>query len=71
MKAEKLVEAKVNRRGFLKAAAGAAIGAGVAASQTVSAAPELVEDEQTAGNEPTQGYQLTQHILDYYKSAAS
>lgn len=71
MKVKEVVEARVNRRGFLKAAAGAAIGAGVAASQAASAAPQPVEEENAAGTEAAKGYHLTQHILDYYKSAAS
>ncbi len=71
MKAKDVVEARVDRRGFLKAAAGAAVGAGAMASQTVSAAPEPIEEKDTAGKESEKGYRLTQHILDYYKSAAS
>lgn len=70
MKAKKVIETRVNRRGFLKAATGAAIGAGVMASQTANAVPESVEDNAGVEDKSAKGYHLTQHILDYYKSAA-
>ena len=55
------------RRAFIKQST--LIGAGVAASTmaTTRAVADVAED---AAEKPVQkGYQLTQHVLDYYKSA--
>jgi len=57
------------RREFIKKSA--LVGAGVAAT-TVGAGEAVaavdVEDNQVKENK---GYQLTEHVLEYYKSAAS
>lgn len=60
-----------SRRMFLKDAGRAgAIGIGAAAAV---GAPGVAIAETTAAEDqkPAEGYRLTQHILDYYKSAAS
>ena len=56
------------RREFLKT--GAAIGAGAAVSALLpgTAAAEG-EAEHAADGKAKKGYQLTQHVLDYYKTA--
>ena len=56
------------RRGFLKATATAGAGAAVTTllpSGVIAAEP--VEKDQAAAK---QGYQVTRHVTDYYKSAA-
>ena len=55
------------RRNFIKTSA--VVGAGVAAS--AAASTQAVADIAPAASEPAgqKGYQLTQHVLDYYKSA--
>ena len=55
------------RREFIKKST--LVGAGVAASAMTSTA--VIANVDTGSNEkPEQkGYQLTQHVLDYYKSA--
>ena len=58
-----------NRRDFIKKSA--LVGAGVAASTVVggeAVAAVTTEDGEAKQNK---GYQLTQHVADYYKSAAS
>ena len=57
-----------SRREFLKT--GAAIGAGAAASVLLpgTAAAEAGDDRETVGRKQ-KGYQLTRHVLDYYKTA--
>ena len=55
------------RRGFLKTIATAGAGASVTTllpSAVIAAEP--AEEEQPAAN---QGYQVTSHVIDYYKSA--
>lgn len=56
-----------HRREFIKTTT--LLGAGVAASAMTSTA--VIADVGTVGDEkPAQkGYQLSQHVLDYYKSA--
>lgn len=66
---EKVMEARVDRRGFLKAAAAAAVTAGAAGSQAVAAMPE-VEAAPQAQDSGAKGYRLTRHVSDYYKTAA-
>lgn len=58
-----------NRRDFIKKSA--LVGAAVAASTV--AGGEAVAAVTSDGGEARQnkGYQLTQHVADYYKSAAS
>jgi hypothetical protein len=55
------------RREFIKKST--IVGAGVAA--TVVASTSAIAGDATASTEKPgqQGYQLTQHVLDYYKSA--
>ena len=58
------------RRKFLSGAAAAGVGGAIAA--TVPAATTLAATGQDDPDEKkARGYQLTQHVLDYYKSAAS
>lgn len=56
------------RRKFLHGAAGAGVGVAV-----ISSVPGVVAATDTEGEKEksAKGYRLTQHILDYYKSAAS
>ena len=56
-----------SRREFLKT--GAAVGAGAAASALLPGAAAAAEAEAPATAEAKKGYQLTQHVLDYYRSA--
>ena len=55
------------RRNFIKTSA--AVGAGVAATAAIST--QAIADVTPTTSEPAgqKGYQLTQHVLDYYKSA--
>ncbi len=66
---KKYAYAKISRRQFLTS--GALLGAGtvaaVAIPSTVAAAPEVVDETKSKKEE---GYRLTQHVADYYKSAA-
>lgn len=66
---EKVMETRVNRRGFLKAAAAAAVSAGAVGSQAAAALPEA-EAAPQSGDAGVKGYRLTRHIADYYKTAA-
>ena len=62
-------ELDTTKRDFIKKSALA--GAGVVATTVISGeavAAISVDDKQTRQDK---GYQLTQHVLDYYKSAAS
>lgn len=58
-----------SRRRFLRDAGLCSGAAAVAAGAPGIALAE--EREDAGGTKPTEGYRLTQHILDYYKSAAS
>ena len=58
------------RRQFLRRAAATTGAAAVAATSTTLVAAE-VEAATEPEQEAEEGYRLTQHILDYYKSAAS
>ncbi len=66
---KKYAEAKISRRQFISS--GIVLGAGaitaVALPNAAMAAQEIPEAENTKQEE---GYRLTQHIADYYKSAA-
>ena len=65
---KKYAEAKISRRKFLSGSA--AIGAGavaIALTPNVAAAATKIEFKVEKKDE---GYRLTQHISDYYKSAA-
>ena len=68
MKHEK-PQTSLSRRKFLR---NAAIGGGVAAaSVTAPGIATAGTTEATSEETPHESYRLTQHILDYYKSAAS
>ncbi len=66
---KKYAEAKLSRRKFLSGGAilsASAVAVAIAPS-TVAAATKV---EPTKVTKKDEGYQLTQHIADYYKSAA-
>ena len=56
------------RRGFLKATA--SIGAGAAATTLLPSAVLASESEAKDRGTAKRGYQVTEHVIDYYKSAA-
>jgi len=56
-----------NRRNFIQGAAGAGVGTALAAALPGAA----MASEQSVEDKKPQGYRLTQHILEYYKTAAS
>ena len=56
------------RREFLKKST--LLGAGVAATSTAPAVALANAVEPTPDTEQQKGYHVTQHIIDYYKSAA-
>lgn len=58
-----------NRRDFMKKSA--LVGAGVAASTVVGGEAMASVTTDTVETRENKGYQLTQHVADYYKSAAS
>ena len=63
-------DAKISRRTFLTG--GALVGASavaIAVAPNVAAASEQQIDDKTKQNKKDEGYRLTQHIADYYKSA--
>jgi len=55
------------RRAFIKKST--LVGAGVAATTLVSTAAIADVSSDKAEKPEQKGYQLTQHVLDYYKSA--
>ncbi len=58
-----------SRRKFLR---DAGVSGGIAAAAASAPGIALAEGtDEGAAQKPTEGYRLTQHILDYYKSAAS
>ncbi|MCB1863041.1 MAG: transcriptional initiation protein Tat [Gammaproteobacteria bacterium] len=59
-----------SRRNFISSAAVAGVGGALAAAVPASTALAAA-GEADAARKKTKGYRLTQHILDYYKSAAS
>ena len=68
MKHEK-PQTSLSRRKFLR---NAAIGVGVAAASVTAPGIATADAPEATGEEsPREGYRLTQHILEYYKSAAS
>ena len=64
---KKYAEAKISRRQFLSG--GAAIGA-TAVAVAIPSTALAVEAAPVVENKKEEGYRLTQHIADYYKSAA-
>jgi polyhydroxyalkanoate synthesis regulator phasin len=58
-----------NRRDFMKKSA--IVGAGVAATTLASAEAVAAVTVDEGEIKQDKGYQLTQHVADYYKSAAS
>jgi len=69
---KKYAKAKISRRSFLSG--GAIIGAGALAAVAMPSVAAAVEHQEPAignkDNKKEDGYRLTQHIADYYKSAA-
>lgn len=65
---KKYAEAKISRRQFLSS--GAAIGATAVAAVAIPNAALATEEVPVVENNKEEGYRLTQHIADYYKSAA-
>jgi hypothetical protein len=62
-----------NRRGFLRATltASAGLAAATVATRGVAAMTEEQPTErQTTADEGSRGYHVTQHIIDYYKTAS-
>ena len=57
-----------NRREFLKKST--IVGAGVVATSTVPAAALANVADNAPDTKQQKGYQVTQHVVDYYKSAA-
>jgi hypothetical protein len=59
-----------SRRRFLR---DAGVSGGIAAVAAATPAIALAEtgNGEAPGSKPRQGYRLTKHILDYYKTAAS
>lgn len=64
---KKYAEAKISRRQFLSS--GAAIGATAVAAVAIPNAA-LAEEVPVVESKKEEGYRLTQHIADYYKSAS-
>lgn len=65
---KKYAEAKISRRQFLSS--GAAIGATAVAAVAIPSAALAAEAVPVVENKKEEGYRLTQHIADYYKSAS-
>ena len=63
---EKQLKSK-QRRDFIKKST--IVGAGIAATAVASTSAIAGEATASAEKPGQQGYQLTQHVLDYYKSA--
>jgi hypothetical protein len=57
------------RREFIKNST--LIGAGVAATAVIPSTAFASSEIEETENKTQKGYQLTEHILEYYKSAAS
>ena len=65
---KKYAEAKLSRRQFITS--GAALGATAVAAVAIPNAALATEAVPVVENKKEEGYRLTQHIADYYKSAA-
>lgn len=66
---DEIMQGRVSRRGFLRAAGAAAVAAGAATGAQIAAAAPQVEVEATPEPAESKGYRLTRHVADYYKSA--
>ena len=66
---KKYAEAKISRRQFISS--GVVLGAGAITAVAVPSAAMAAQELPAVENEKQEkGYRLTQHIADYYKSAA-
>lgn len=65
---KKYAEAKISRRKFLSG--GAVIGASAVALALSPSVVSAATKTEVKVEESEEGYRLTQHIADYYKSAA-
>ena len=63
-------EVSTSRRGFLRSSVGLGAGAAAAALASGTAVAATVEEKVEEQASADQGYRLTQHIADYYKTAA-
>ena len=66
---KKILKPDSSRREFIKTSALA--GAGLAAGAALPGAAMASVSEDMPAEKKQQGYQVTQHVIDYYKSAAS
>lgn len=66
---KKYAEAKITRRNFISG--GVILGAGVVAAVAIpNVAVAATKQVPEVENKKEEGYRLTKHIADYYKSAA-
>lgn len=65
---KKYAKAKISRRQFLSGSA--AISATAVAAVVIPNAALAAEEVPVVENKKEEGYRLTQHIADYYKSAS-
>lgn len=65
---KKYAEAKISRRQFISS--GVILGAGAVAAVALPNTALAAKDIPEVENKKEEGYRLTQHIADYYKSAA-
>jgi hypothetical protein len=66
---KKMKDLDMNRRAFVKNSTLA--GAGIVAGTALPGAAFASATEENVEPSKQKGYQLTQHVIDYYKSAAS
>lgn len=60
----------VNRRDFLRRALTTGVGVAAVAVAAPTAFSKMTDDEAESTTKPNKGYRLTQHIAQYYKTAA-
>ncbi len=65
---KKYAEAKISRRQFISS--GAILGAGAVVAVAIPNTALAIQETPKVENKKEEGYRLTQHIADYYKSAA-
>jgi hypothetical protein len=65
---KKYAEAKISRRQFINS--GLILGAGAVAVVALPSAAQAASDTPEEKTKKDDGYRLTQHIADYYKSAS-